>query len=99
MYASDMWDRVEVERGPVDPLWRNRALSFAITRQYNGANAAMSYGDNEIALRQYQLRVEQAIKLSQGPRIFKACKDVTATYCSVALCDGRAQAVVGQFLD
>jgi hypothetical protein len=83
----------------VDPLWRNRALSFALTRQYNGASVALSYGDNEIALRQYQLRVEQAIKLSQGPRIFKACKDVTATYCAVALCDGRAQAVVGQFLD
>jgi hypothetical protein len=99
MYASDMWDRVEVERGPVDPLWRNNALSYAMTRQYTGVNAAMSYGDNEIALRQYQLRVEQAIKLSQGPRVFKACKDVTATYCAVALCDGRAQAVVGQFLD
>ena len=53
MYADDKWDRVEVARGPVDPLWRNRALSFAMTRQYNGANAAMSYGDNEIALRQY----------------------------------------------
>jgi hypothetical protein len=99
MYADDMWDRVEVARGPVDPLWRNRALNYALTRQYNGADVALSYGDNEIAIRQYQLRVEQAIKLSQGPRIFKACKDVTATYCAVALCAGRAQAVVGQFLD
>jgi hypothetical protein len=48
---------------------------------------------------QYQIRVGQAIKLSQGPRTFKACKDMTATYCAVALCADRAQAVVGQFLD
>jgi hypothetical protein len=99
MYADDKWDRVEVARGPVDPLWRNRALDYALTRQYNGADVALSYGDNEIAIMQYQLRVEQAIKLSQGPRTFKACKDMTATYCAVALCAGRAQAVVGQFLD
>jgi hypothetical protein len=99
MYASDIWDRVEVERGPVDPLWRDNALGYAMTRQYPGVNAAMTYEDNVIALRQYKVRVEQAIKLSQGPRVFKACLDVTATYCAVALCEGRAQAVVGQFLD
>jgi hypothetical protein len=99
MYADDMWDHVDVQRGAVDPLWRTRALDYALTRQYNGADVALSYRDNEIAIRQYQLRVEQAEKLSHGPRIFKACRNVTATYCAVALCAGRAQAVVGQFLD
>jgi hypothetical protein len=99
MYASDVWDHVVVERGPVDPMWRDNALGYAITRQYPGVDASRTYEDNEIALRRYQGRVEQAIKLSNGPRVFKACLDVTATYCAVALCEGRAQAVVGQFLD
>jgi hypothetical protein len=99
MYADDEWDYVEVARGPVDPLWRHNALDYAGNRQYSGADVTLSYTENEAALRQYQLRVAQAIKLSQGPRTFKACIDMTATYCAVALCAGRAQAVVGQFLD
>ncbi len=99
MYADDKWDHVEVVRGPVDPMWRNHALDYALTRQYRGADVSLSYGDNETAIMQYQIRVAQAIKLSHGPRTFKACVDMTATYCAVALCVGRAQAVVGQFLD
>jgi hypothetical protein len=72
---------------------------YACTRQYSGANVNQTYSENEAAIRQYQLRVGQAIKLSQGPRTFKACVEMTATYCAVGLCSGRAQAVVGQFLD
>jgi hypothetical protein len=99
MYADDKWDYVEVARGPVDPMWRNHALDYACTRQYSGADVNLSYAENEAAIMQYQIRVGQAIKLSQGPRTFKACIDMTATYCAVALCAGRAQAVVSQFLD
>jgi hypothetical protein len=99
MYAGEEWDDVEVARGPVDPLWRDNVVDYAGTRQYRGADVTLSYSENEAAIRQYQNRVAQAIKLSQGPRTFKACVDMTATYCAVALCAGRAQAVVGQFLD
>jgi hypothetical protein len=99
MYADDEWDYVDVARGPVDPLWRDNVVDYAGTRQYSGADVTLSYTENEAAIRQYQNRVAQAIKLSQGPRTFKACVDMTATYCAVALCAGRAQAVVGQFLD
>jgi hypothetical protein len=99
MYAGEEWDYVEVARGPVDPLWRDNVVDYAGTRQYRGADVTLSYTENEAAIRQYQNRVAQAIKLSQGPRTFKACVDMTATYCAVALCAGRAQAVVGQFLD
>jgi hypothetical protein len=97
--SGDEWDVVEVARGPVDPLWRNIVMEYACTRLYDGADGAKSYPENEFALRLYQRRVNQAIKLSQGPRTFKACIDMTATYCAVCLCSGRAQAVVGQFLD
>ncbi len=99
MYADDKWDHVEVVRGPVDPMWRNHALDYALTRQYRGADVSLSYGDNETAIMQYQIRVAQAIKLSHGPHTYEACVDMTATYCAVSLCAGRAQAVVGQFLD
>jgi hypothetical protein len=99
MYADDQWDVVEVARGPVDPLWRNRVVDYACTRLYGGADVDKTYSENEVAIRQYQRRVGQAIKLSQGPRTFKACVEMTATYCAVGLCSGRAQAVVGQFLD
>ena len=50
MYADDKWDHVEVARGPVDPMWRNHALDYALTRQYNGADVTLSYGENETAI-------------------------------------------------
>jgi hypothetical protein len=72
---------------------------YALTRLYKGVNFAQSYVVNEHRLRLYQRRVQQAINLSNGPRTFKACIEMTATYCAVGLCSGRAQSIVGQFLD
>jgi hypothetical protein len=99
MYADDEWDVVEVPHGPVNPLWRNTVIEFAVTRQYDVVKFEQSYVENEQRLRVYQRRVQQAINLSQGPRTFKACVDMAATYCAVGLCSGRAQAIAGQFLD
>jgi hypothetical protein len=99
MYADDGWDVVEVPRGPVDPMWRNTVIEFASTRQYEGVIFEQSFVHNEQRLRVYQRRVQQAINLSQGPRTFKACIGMTATYCAVGLCSGRAQTIVGQYLD
>jgi hypothetical protein len=94
MYAGDEWDVVEVPRGPVNPLWRNNVIEYACTRLYEGVNV-----EHEYRLRLYQKRVQQAINLSQGPRTFKACIEMTATYCAVGLCSVRAQSIVRQFLD
>jgi hypothetical protein len=99
MYAGDEWDVVEVPRGPVNPLWRNNVIEYAGTRLYEGVKVEQTYVENEYRLRLYQKRVQQAINQSQGPHTFKACIDMTATYCAVGLCSGRAQSIVGQFLD
>jgi hypothetical protein len=99
LYANDGWDNVEVPRGPEDPEWRSTVIEFAQTRRYEGVIYEQSFGDNEQRLHHYQRTVQQAISLCQGPRLFKACLNMTATYCAVALCSGRAQLVVQQFLD
>jgi hypothetical protein len=99
LYADDGWDTVEVPRGPVDSEWRSTVIEFAQTRRYEGVISEQSFGDNEQRLHHYQRTVQQAISLCQGPRLFKACIDMTATYCAVALCSGRAQLVMKQFLD
>jgi hypothetical protein len=99
MYADDGWDDMEVPRGPLDPRWRSTVIEFACTRKYEGVLYEQGFAENEQRLHHYQRMMQQAIFLCQGPRVFKACLDMTATYCAVALCSGRAQMVVQQFLE
>jgi hypothetical protein len=99
MYADDGWDDVEVPRGPVNPRWRSTVIEFAQTRRYKGVIYEQSFSDNEQRLHHYQKMMQQAIFLCHGPRVFKACLELTATYCAVALCSGRAQMVVQHSLE
>jgi hypothetical protein len=97
LYAEDGWEDVEVPRGPVDPMWRDTVVAFAASRQYEGV-VIECFGENEQRLSLYKDLVQQAISLCQGPRVYKTNLDMVATYCAVALCKGRAQFSVQQFL-
>jgi hypothetical protein len=99
LYAEDGWDDVEVPRGPVDPRWRNTVIAFAQSRRYEGVNCEQSFSDNETRLQRYKNLVQQAISLCQGRRLYKASLDMVASYFAIALCKGRAQLTVQQFLD
>ena len=52
MYAGDKWDVVEIPRGPLNPLWRNYVIEYALTRLYEGVNFEQSYVENEHRLRE-----------------------------------------------
>jgi hypothetical protein len=79
LYAEDGWEDVEVPRGPVDPMWRDTVVAFAASRQDEGVISEQSFGENEQRLSRYKDRVQQAISLCQGPRVYKTNLDMVAT--------------------
>jgi hypothetical protein len=97
--AEDGWDDMEVPLGPVNPMWRDIVIEFSRTRKYSGLICEQRYSGNEGRLQMYKDRVQQAITLYQGPRVYKTNIDMVATYSAVAMCEGRAQETVTQFLE
>ncbi len=88
-----------VPSGPVNAKWRNAVMTFAKSRRYSGLDREQDARGNEERLQRYKDRVEQAAFLCQGPRQFQTNVDFVASFCAVALCKGRAQLIVQQYLD
>ena len=79
---------------PVPPNWREVAMSYARGRKYEGFHPTKYPRGNEKAFRKYQEDVTMTVFLCQGPRSTQACVDFVASFCAVALCEGRAKEVV-----
>ncbi len=54
---------------------------------------------NEITLMRYKDDVKMAIFLCQGPRSGQAAVNFVASFCAVALCEGRAKTIVQQLVE
>jgi hypothetical protein len=85
--------------GPVNPMWREVAITFAQSRKYGGLSRDQYPRGNEERLMRYKEDVTQAIFLCQGPRASQSSIDFVASFCAVALCEGRAKFIVQQLVD
>jgi hypothetical protein len=99
LYADYGGYDLEVPMGPVNPNWREAVMEFAQSRRYSGLSREQDSRGNEERLQRYKDRVDQAISLCQGPRSYQTNIDFVASYCAVALCEGRAQPIVQQVLE
>jgi hypothetical protein len=88
-----------VSIGPVNPKWRDIVIEFAKTRKYNGFSRDEHPRGNEVSLIRYEDDVKRAIFLCQGPRSGQDAVDFVASFCAVALCEGRAKAIVQQLVE
>jgi hypothetical protein len=79
---------------PVHPNWREVVMSFAVGRKYEGFHPTRYPRGNESALMKYKEHVTMATFLCQGPRATQSQVDFVASFCAVALCEGRAKEVV-----
>jgi hypothetical protein len=89
LYAEDGWVDVEVPRGPVDPMWRNTVVAFAVSRQYEGVEMAHCFAENEHRFILCKELVAHAISLCQGPRAFKTNIDMVAAVCGSGALQGQ----------
>ena len=85
--------------GPVNPMWRDVAITFAKSRKYSGFSRDANPRGNEVTLMRYKDDVKMAIFLCQGPRSGQAAVDFVASFCVVALCEGRAKTLVQQLVE
>jgi hypothetical protein len=74
---------------PVHPNWREVVMSFAVGRKYEGFHPTRYPRGNESALMKYKEHVTMATFLCQGPRATQSQVDFVASFCAVALCEGR----------
>jgi hypothetical protein len=84
---------------PVNPMWRDAAMTFAESRKYNGFSQSMYPRGNEERLMRYKEDVNLAIFLCQGPRASQSAVNFVASFCAVALCEGRAKSIVQQMVE
>jgi hypothetical protein len=79
---------------PVHPNWRDVVISYAEGRKYGGFHPTMYPRGNERRFMSYQEDVTMTIFLCQGPRATQAQVNFVASFCAVALCEGRAKEIV-----
>jgi hypothetical protein len=79
---------------PVHPRWRDVVISYAEGRKYGGFHPTQYPRGNERRYMSYQEDVTMAIFLCQGPRASQAQVNFVASFCAVALCEGRAKEIV-----
>jgi hypothetical protein len=97
-HEEDMHDsNVEVPRGPVNRDWLNVVIAYSHGRKYDGLSILPQALDKETRLQQYKYREEMAIRLCQGPRVYKTNRDMVGTQCAVLMCEGSAKQVVIDF--
>jgi hypothetical protein len=85
--------------GPVNPMWREAAMTFAQSRRDSGFSREQDPRGNEERLQRYKDNVKMAISLCQGPRTVLTHVDFLASFCAVALCEGRAKLIVKQMVE
>jgi hypothetical protein len=79
---------------PVQPNWREVVISYAKGRKYGGFHPTMYPRGNKRRFLAYQEDVARTVFLCQGPRATQAQVDFVASFCAVALCEGRAREIV-----
>jgi hypothetical protein len=84
---------------PVNPMWRDAATTFAESRKYGGFSRSQYPRGNEERLMRYKEDVNLAIFLCQGTRGSQSAVNFVASFCAVALCEGRAKSIVQQMVE
>jgi hypothetical protein len=79
---------------PVNPGWRDVVMSFAVSRKYGGFHPTQYPRGNEERFTRYKEDVTLAIFTCQGPRASQVAVNFVASFCAVALCEGRAKEIV-----
>jgi hypothetical protein len=79
---------------PVTPNWREVVITYAKGRKYEGFHPTKYPRGNERRFMSYQEDVTMTVFLCQGPRATQAQVDFVASFCAVALCEGRAKEIV-----
>ena len=79
---------------PVNPIWRDAATTFAASRKYGGFHPTQYPRGNERRFMSYKEDVNLSIFMRQGPRASQAQVNFVASFCAVALCEGRAKEIV-----
>ena len=79
---------------PVHPNWREVVRSYSKGRKYEGFHPTKYPRGNEKRFLSYQEDVTMTVFLCQGPRSTQAQIDFVASFCAVALCEGRAKEIV-----
>jgi hypothetical protein len=93
----DMELPVAIEPG--NSMWRETATTFAQSCKYGGFSRDQYPRGNEERLMRYKDDVKMAIFLCQGPRAVQTSVDFVASFCAVALCEGRAKLIVQQMVE
>jgi hypothetical protein len=79
---------------PVNPIWRDAAMTFAASRKYGGFHPTQYPRGNEERFMRYKEDVNLAIFMCQGPRASQVAVNFVASFCAVDLCEGRAKDIV-----
>jgi lactam utilization protein B len=72
-------------------------VAYAKDRKYDGISIIPKALDQETRLQHFKFHVATAIRLCQGPRLYKANIEMVESQCAILMCEGSAHQVVIDF--